>query len=469
MESLDSPYFLEHFMKDIKSLFEGKIKGILVFGKDIEKKYLSDFIGARVGHADVYARVKDEDDVQIILKIAYANRLNVVVRGAGTNLAGSTIPDGGVVLDVSDMNQILELDDETLTVTVQPGVILRDLIEYVEKRGYLYAPDPAEKGASIGGNVSTNAGGMRAVKYGVTRNYVLALDLYKIDGTKVHLGAKTYKFSTGLNLQQLVVGSEGTLGVITKIVLKLLPLPEFTLNTVIAYDSLKQGISNVNIIFKSHLDPTAIEFVEKKVIAYGEKYLNKSFPCQNAKSSLIVALDGDKKGVYERFEKLKEVVKAHGAIEVIPLDDEAVAKDIWEIRGAIARAVNASGPWEPIDIVVPINRITDFVDYVNDLTENGSPRIVAFGHAGDGNVHLCVLKDNIADEKWPEVLHNTMEKLYKKSYELGGVVSGEHGVGKGKRDFFLQNTPEEYRSLMIGVKKSFDEFNLLNPHSGYGL
>ena len=292
-------------MKDIKSLFEGKIKGILVFGKDIEKKYLSDFIGARVGHADVYARVKDEDDVQIILKIAYANRLNVVVRGAGTNLAGSTIPDGGVVLDVSDMNQILELDDETLTVTVQPGVILRDLIEYVEKRGYLYAPDPAEKGASIGGNVSTNAGGMRAVKYGVTRNYVLALDLYKIDGTKVHLGAKTYKFSTGLNLQQLVVGSEGTLGVITKIVLKLLPLPEFTLNTVIAYDSLKQGISNVNIIFKSHLDPTAIEFVEKKVIAYGEKYLNKSFPCQNAKSYLIVALDGDKKGVYERFEKLK--------------------------------------------------------------------------------------------------------------------------------------------------------------------
>ena len=136
-------------------------------------------------------------------------------------------------------------------------------------------------------------------------------------------------FSTGLNLQQLVVGSEGTLGVITKIVLKLLPLPEFTLNTVIAYDSLKQGISNVNIIFKSHLDPTAIEFVEKKVIAYGEKYLNKSFPCQNAKSYLIVALDGDKKGVYERFEKLKEVVKAHGAVEVIPLDDGAVARDSW--------------------------------------------------------------------------------------------------------------------------------------------
>lgn len=454
-------------MSDIKALFEGKVKGELVFAPFIDKKYLSDFIGYYQGKADVYVKPVDDEDVQAVMKIAYANKLNVTIRGAGTNLAGSTIPDGGVVLDMSGMNKILKLDEDTLTITVEPGVILKDLIKYVEDRGYLYAPDPAEKGASIGGNVSTNAGGMRAVKYGVTRNYVLGLDLVKVDGTKISLGSKTYKYSSGLNLQQLVVGSEGTLGVITKITLKLLPLPEFTLNTVIAFDSLSQGIKNVNKIFKSHLDPTAIEFVEKKVIAYGEKFLNKEFPCQRAKSYLIVALDGDKDGVYDRFEKLKQVVTDNGAIDVIPLDDPAVAKEVWEIRGAIARAVNASGPWEPIDTVVPLDKITTFVDYVNSLIEQGYPRMVAFGHAGDGNVHLCVLKDDIPDDKWRDILNDTMEKLYGKAYELGGLVSGEHGVGKGKRKYFIENTDPLERELMINVKKSFDEFNLLNPHNGY--
>ena len=454
-------------MSDIKALFEGKVQGELVFAPFIDKKYLSDFIGYYQGKADVYVKPVDDEDVQTVMKIAYANKLNVTIRGAGTNLAGSTIPDGGVVLDMSGMNKILKLDEDTLTITVEPGVILKDLIKYVEDRGYLYAPDPAEKGASIGGNVSTNAGGMRAVKYGVTRNYVLGLDLVKVDGTKISLGSKTYKYSSGLNLQQLVVGSEGTLGVITKITLQLLPLPEFTLNTVIAFDSLSQGIKNVNKIFKSHLDPTAIEFVEKKVIAYGEKFLNKEFPCQRAKSYLIVALDGDKDGVYERFEKLKQVVTDNGAIDVIPLDDPAVAKEVWEIRGAIARAVNASGPWEPIDTVVPLDKITTFVDYVNSLIEQGYPRMVAFGHAGDGNVHLCVLKDDIPDDKWRDILNDTMEKLYGKAYELGGLVSGEHGVGKGKRKYFIENTDPLERELMINVKKSFDEFNLLNPHNGY--
>ena len=209
--------------------------------------------------------------------------------------------------------------------------------------------------------------------------------------------------------------------------------------------------------------------MEKKVIALGEEYLGKKFPCQNAKSYLIVTLDGDKESVYDRFEKLKAQVFKNGAMEVIPLDDPNVAKDIWEIRGAIARAVNASGMWEPVDIVVPLNKITPFVEYVDYVSSHGGPRIVAFGHAGDGNVHLCVLKDSIEDTAWPKVLHDTMEKLYKKAYELGGVVSGEHGVGKGKRDFLLQNIAPEQRELMLGIKKAFDPDNLLNPHSGYAL
>lgn len=454
-------------MKELVKELSVTIKGKTVFGNNIDKKLLTDFKGFKVGFADAYVKAEDEDDVRTALQFAHKNKLPVVIRGAGTNLAGSTIPEGGIVLDMTGMNRIIELDEKAMTVTVEPGVILKDLIEYVEQRGYLYAPDPAEKEASIGGNVSTNAGGMRAVKYGVTRNYVLALDLIKIDGTKVSLGAKTYKFSTGLNLQQLIVGSEGTLGVITKIVLKLLPLPKYSSNCIVAFNSLSAGIRNVNMILKANLEPTAIEFIDRKALSYGENYTNLQFPCPQALAYLIVTLDGEKDNVQARLEKLKDEVLKNGAIEVIPLDDPEFSQNIWTIRGAIARAVNSTGIWEPVDAVVPLDKICDFVNYVYELEKDGGPRTVAFGHAGDGNVHLCILKDNITDDAWPAVLDETMNKIYKKAYELGGIASGEHGIGKGKRPYFVSHTAPEVRALMNSVKKAFDEYNLLNPHSGY--
>ncbi len=456
-------------MTELKEILKDRIKGTVLFGEDIEQKYLTDFIGRTVGTADAYVKAADESDVKAVLKTAYENRINVVVRGAGTNLTGATIPEGGIVLDLSGMNRILELDENTLTVTVEPGVVLSDLKSYVKERGYYYAPDPAEQSATIGGNVSTNAGGMSAVKYGVTRNYVLSLDLVKMDGTKLTLGAKTYKYSTGLNLQQLVVGSEGTLGVITKIVLKLLPLPDKTLNTVLAYSSLKDAVENVNLILHSNLAPTAVEFIEKSVVGYGEEFCHKKFPCESAKAYLIVTLDGADADVNQRFNSLKSLVQKNGAIDVISLEDENVARDVWEIRSSVAKAVNATGEWEPVDIVVPIDHIVDYVDYVKTLSGNGFPRIVAFGHAGDGNIHLCILRDSLDENAWTEQLHKTMETLYHKAYELGGVVSGEHGVGRAKQKYFADNSQSELLTLMSGIKKSFDEYNLLNPHCSYNL
>ena len=219
-------------MRELKEELKDTVKGLVVFDNDIEQQYLTDFVGSRIGYAQAYVRVADEEDIQNTLKIAYAHKTPVVIRGAGTNLVGSTIPEGGIVLDVSLLNKILELDEENLTLTVEPGVKLREIYEFVEAKGYMYAPDPAEKEASIGGNVATNAGGMRAVKYGVTRDFVQELDLIKINGEKVHLGANTRKNATGLSLHKLVAGSEGTLGVISKIVLKLLPKPEFTLSSI---------------------------------------------------------------------------------------------------------------------------------------------------------------------------------------------------------------------------------------------
>lgn len=453
-------------MADVAELF-GTLKGEFLSENNIAANLLTDFVGSRAGHADFYFKPFDEESVQGALKIAYEHKIPVTVRGAGTNLVGSTVPESGLVLDLSALNRILELDESNMCVTVQPGVLLKDLIAFSESHGYFYPPDPAEKNASIGGNVSTNAGGMRAVKYGVTRDYVMAVDLVKSDGTRITLGAKTRKDTTGLSLKNLVVGSEGTLGVIVRITLKLLPVPEYSQSAVIAYHSLADGISNVNVILNANLDPTAIEFVERRCIALGEQYLNREFPCKDADSFLIVTFDGRRDQVLERLSRCREAVLANGAYEFVPLDDREVAENVWAVRSALALAVKAAGVWEPVDTVVPLGSIAAFVQSCREISEQQGVRIVPFGHAGDGNVHLCIIKDNIPDEKWPEVLDRTLDALYDSAYSLGGLISAEHGIGKAKRRYFLKHINKDVRDLMLGVKQTFDPQNLFNQHDGY--
>ena len=453
------------FIEELKA----KALGEIIEGNAIPAKLLTDFVGALKGRADVYLKVKDRNAVIEAVRLAYKYRVPTVVRSGGTNLVGATVPEGGMVLDVSALNHILEFDEDNMTVTVEPGVVLKDLIAYVEARGCMYPPDPAEKLGTIGGNVATNAGGMRAVKYGVTRDYVLALELVTPQGEILELGAKVRKNAAGLNLKETVVGSEGTLGVITRITLKLVPLPEYDLSAVLAFNSLDEGIRCVNAIIAARLDPTAIEFQEKKVIALGEKFIGKEFPVPKAKAYLVVTLDGSRESVSQRIEKLREVAVAHGCFEMVPLDDPQVAKNVWEIRGALARSVNASGIWEPVDSVVPLDKIADFVAVVDKISSEERVRIVAFGHAGDGNVHLCVIKDEICDQDWPLVLDRTLSRIYSEVYAMGGRLAGEHGVGKGKRKYYLEQVCPAERSLMIAVKQAFDIHNLFNPHDGYTL
>ena len=453
-------------MSDILSLFDA-LRGETLYKEQIPSSLMTDFVGTRAGHADYYFKPFDEDSVASCLSIAHEHQIPVTIRGAGTNLVGSTVPDNGLVLDLSALNRILELDEENMCVTVEPGVLLKDLIDFVQSKGYFYPPDPAEKNASIGGNVATNAGGMRAVKYGVTRDYVLALDVIKSDGTKISIGSRTRKDTTGLSLKHLIIGSEGTLGVITRITLKLLPLPDYTQSAVIAYHALADAIASVNVILKGNLEPTAIEFVEKRCIALGERYLNSEFPCRDADSYLIVTFDGTKEMVTERLNCCKNLVLAHGAYEFIALDDEEVSKNVWAIRSALALAVKAAGVWEPVDTVVPIGSIAKFVEKCREISSAHGVRIVPFGHAGDGNVHLCIIKDAIPDAKWPEILDSTLDALYNCAYELGGLISAEHGIGKAKRRYFLKHINKEARELMLGIKQAFDPLNLFNQHDGY--
>ena len=261
----------------------------LLFEENIPAEYLSDALGRRTGTADALVFAFSTEEVSGVLRYANENGIPVTPRGAGTNLVGSTIPlFGGIILDVSRMNRVLELDRDTMTITVEPGMLLKDLQAYVEERGLFYPPDPGEKASSIGGNISTNAGGMRAVKYGVTRDYVRGLEVVLADGTVLHVGGKQVKDASGLSLKHLLIGSEGTLAVITKCLLRLLPKPETTVSVLVPFADLGTGIRSVLTILQANANPTAVEFMERKVVALGEEFCKVKYPRPDAGSYILL-------------------------------------------------------------------------------------------------------------------------------------------------------------------------------------
>ncbi len=453
-----------------------KLKSIIsdpsrvIFSPDIEDKYLSDQLGRKHGNASALIFAQSTQEVSDILKFAHSNKIPVTPRGAGTNLVGSTVPhNGSIILDLSLMNRILEIDKENFTATVEPGVILEDFQKYVEGLGFFYPPDPGEKRASIGGNIATNAGGMRAVKYGVTRDYVMGLELVLADGTVITAGSKNRKDTTGLDLKDLVIGSEGTLAIITKALLRLVGKPEKSQSLLISFDSLQAGIEAVPVILKQNLNPTAVEFIERKVVKLGEDFLKLQYPDPEAAAYLLLTFDGSASEIDGAIKKLSEVLK-DASRRVIILDGsspELDAANIWKIRGCLVKAVEAVSEQEPLDIVVPIARVADFVAYVNQLEKQSGMQMISFGHAGDGNVHLCVVRGGRSESVWESELHANLEKLYSKAREFGGLISGEHGLGVSKRDFFFAETPAANVNLMNAVKSAFDKKGILNPKISY--
>lgn len=434
---------------------------------NIEEKYLSDNLGRKKGTAAVLVFPVSTEEVSNILRYAYEQNIPVTPRGAGTNLVGSTVPHGnGIVLDFSRMNRILELDKENFTATVEPGVVLEDFQKYVEQQGLFYPPDPGEKKATIGGNISTNAGGMRAVKYGVTRDYVMGLELVLADGTILTTGGKNRKDTSGLDLKEIVIGSEGTLAVITKCILKLIPKPEESLSVLVSFESLKSGIESVRSILNANMNPTAVEFIERKVVKLGEDFLKLSFPEPSATAYLLLTFDGRAEEIEAGVKRLKDILKEK-VISVIELSDKKLAADVWKIRGVLVKAVEAVSEQEPLDIVVPINQIDTFVNFVNKLEKESGMRMISFGHAGDGNVHLCVVRGDRSDAAWEHELSENLSRLYEKANELGGLISGEHGIGLSKRSFFFQETDEANLQLMNGIKNAFDKKHILNDGISY--
>lgn len=444
-----------------------KDEGRVILGDYIEKEYLTDGLGVDYGQADALIFAKNTEEIIKIVKFANENLIPITPRGAGTCLTGASIPtEGGIILDLSKMNNILELDEENLSITLEPGVLLEDLQAYVEAKNLFYPPDPGEKTSTIGGNISTNAGGMRAVKYGVTRDYVKELEVVSGDGSLLYVGSKTIKNSSGLDLKNLIVGSEGTLGIITKITLKLIPKPAKSVSVLITFDSLETGVSCISKIIKSNSNPTAIEFMESNIVENSEKYLDLKLPCKPGDAYLLLTFDGEEDEIAFNINKTKEVVLSSGALDFRELNEKE-ALEVWKIRGALASSICYNNEQVPIDIVVPINKIMEFVKFTNECGRRHGVQVIYFGHAGDGNIHVSAIRNFMESNEWKLRTHNLLEELYRKSKELSGLPSGEHGIGLTKKEYFKKVTLKENLEFMKNIKNIFDKNNILNVNKVY--
>ena len=432
----------------------------------ISEDYSHDELGSIRNMPEALVKVMSTEEVAAIMKYADENKIPVVVRGSGTGLVGSSVAlHGGIMIETLGMNKILELDEENLTVTVQPGVLLMELAEFVQSHDFLYPPDPGEKSATIAGNISTNAGGMRAVKYGVTRDFVRGLTVVLPNGEVVTLGGKVVKNSTGYSLLNLIIGSEGTLGVITEAVLKLIPLPKVSISLLVPFESMAAAIQTVPAIIKSRASLTAIEFFERDTVLFAEEYLGKKFPDTSSPAYLLLTVDGnDKAAVEDELTNVAKLCMERGAPDAFIVDTEGRKDSVWKARGAFLEAIKASTTeMDECDVVVPRNRVADFIQYTHEIAKQLNIRIPSFGHAGDGNLHVYICKDELDEVQWEEKLNKAFELMYTKSNELNGLVSGEHGIGYAKKDFMLDTYGETQIELMRGIKKVFDKNNILNP------
>jgi glycolate oxidase len=415
------------------------------------------------GTASAVVWPQDVQDVSKILQFAYQQSIPVISRGAGTGMTGGTIPSrGSIILSLEKMNKILEIDSENLTALVEPGVINGRLQEELKLQNLFYPPDPTSMHyCTIGGNVAENAGGPRALKYGVTGDYVLGLEAVLPDGSIIHTGVRTVKGVVGYDLTNLIVGSEGTLAVVTKIRLRVLPLPEHIITLLVLFKELEQSGDAVQNIIAGGLIPSTLEFLDHGAIQAVENYKPIGLPGDVA-ALLLIELDGHPSAITKESKKLRSICKKLGG-EVIMAEDERARKRLWDTRRAISPALFHLKPGKiNEDIVVPRNRITDMLKILKRLSEETGITIVNFGHAGDGNIHVNLMVDKnnqVEYEKATELI----SAIFRETLELGGTISGEHGIGLTKSDYISLEIEPDVLDLMRKIKRVFDPRNILNP------
>jgi glycolate oxidase len=420
------------------------------------------------------AVVKPINTRQVSDILKWANKTNIPVtpRGGGTGLCGGCIPvQGGIVLSMENMNRIIEIDCDNQMVTAEPGVRLMDFYEAVEKENLFFPPHPGDESATIGGVIATNAGGSRAVKYGVVRNFVKGLEVVLPEGEIIQLGGKLLKNSTGYSLLHLMIGSEGTLGIVTKGIFNLLPPPKIQITLIAPFNDLENAIRVVPALAKTGILPMAVEFIEDDSIKVAEDFMKKKWPCQEGKAHLMIILDGtsDDEVLYVA-QQIGSVCGEFGARDVFVADTPKKQREILEIRSNIYETIKKY-VIEILDIALPPSAIPGHVNTVHTLSRKYNMWLPTFGHAADGNVHTLPLRAHYLDGKWKEIPGSQWKKIYPQvrkalhddAANRGGLVSGEHGIGMVKKEYLPGAVGENVVEKMRLIKKVFDPNNILNP------
>lgn len=443
-----------------------------LIGEDINADFSHDEMPIYGKHMpECVCMVESTEEVSAIMKICNENRIPVTVRGAGTGLVGGAVPiHGGIILCTAQMNKILGYDMKNLVVHTQPGVLLKDLAADALDHGLMYPPDPGEKTATLGGNVSTNAGGMRAVKYGVTRDYVLAMTVVLPNGEIMKLGKTVCKTSSGYSLLHLIIGSEGTLGVITELTLKLIPKPEADVSLILPFEDIETAISSVPTLKLANLDPQSIEFMERDIVDSSAAFTgNAVFPTKvegmEVGAYILLTLVGSSEDeLYLKMEKVGELMEEIGAYDVLVVDTPNLKRDVWAARSAFLTVIEAETKLvDEMDVVVPVDRIAEFLAFVKNAGKEEELAIRSFGHAGDGNLHIYCCSNELERDEFVSRCKRIMDKCYAFCAEVGGQVSGEHAIGHAKKEYLHASVGDTAYNLMASIKQVFDPNGILNP------
>ncbi len=413
----------------------------------------------------VIVKPTDTQSVAKLLVFANKKRIPVTPRGAGTGLSGGCIPIyGGILLSLERMNRILKINRDNFVAVVEPGVTLSDLYTEVEQQGLYYPIYLGEKTATIGGSVATNAGGINAVKYGVTRHHILGLEAVLPNGKIIKTGGEFVKCSTGYDLTQLIIGSEGTLAIVTKAILKLTTKPAKREVLFAPFTNLQNAIDAVPEILRLKMTPIGIEFMERSIVEIAEKYLDREIPYHQYEAFLMIVMEGETEDeIYEYFSKVEEICKQHGAIEAMVPGSERAKRRLLDAREKFYHAIKRFAPMEIADVVVPRSEIARFVRRVKEISKEYEVPVIVYGHAGDGNVHLHPICVNMNRKEWDKRLPRLMSDLYRAGISFAGAISGEHGIGFDKKAYLPIGMDSALLDTMTGIKKAFDPNNILNP------
>jgi len=422
------------------------------------------------GHMpEVVVTPKTTKEIVKVVKLANKELIPITPRGAGSGLSGGAIPVcGGIVISMEKMNRILDIDYNNMMMVLEPGVVTNDINEEIAEHGLFFAGYPMSvETCYIGGNIAENAGGGKAVKYGVTGRYVMGLEVVTPTGEVVELGGKRVKDVTGYDLKQLIVGSEGTLGIVTKIIIKLLPLPAVKEDLLVLFIDVKSAINVVpEIMTGARIIPTSIEFMDKLSVKTSCEYLNEHLPYQQAGAMLLIEVDGNTEEQVEAdAETIGELCLDKGAIEVYVADNYTTQERVWSVRRNIAEAFKVVSPHQSLeDIVVPIAAIPDLMPELERISDKYNIQIPCYGHAGDGNLHATLVKNPESSmQEWYDIEKKALREIYQATKELGGTISGEHGIGLKRKSYMkIVSSPVELE-LMRKIKKAFDPNNIMNP------